>query len=61
MDYASTTPVDPEVIKKMIPYFSTNFGNASSIHSYGVDASDANEESRKKSVNILNATCLSST
>lgn len=55
MDYASTTPVDPEVIEKMIPYFSTHFGNASSIHSYGLEANDANEDSRESIANLLNS------
>ncbi len=47
LDYAATTPVDPEVIKAMIPYFTTDFGNASSIHSYGRRARQAVDEARK--------------
>lgn len=35
MDHAATTPVDPLVLEAMIPYFSTNFGNPSSIYWYG--------------------------
>lgn len=34
-DHAATTPVKPEVLKEMLPYFSQNFGNASSIYSVG--------------------------
>ena len=55
MDYSATTPVDKEVIDEMIPYFDKNFGNPSSIHSFGRDAYDAIEESRIKVADILNA------
>ena len=42
LDYHATTPVDPRVFKAMTPYFTENFGNASSLdHTYGYDASDA--------------------
>jgi cysteine desulfurase len=46
MDYASTTPVDKEVIKVMQPYFDKLYGNASSIHSYGIESYDAVENAR---------------
>ena len=35
LDHAATTPVKEEVLKEMLPYFSTNYGNASSIYSIG--------------------------
>ena len=53
MDYASTTPVDKEVVDAMMPYFNRYYGNASSIHSFGRDAYDAVEESREKIADTL--------
>ena len=48
-DYASTTPVHPDVINAMMPYFSEEFGNAgSSQHYYGWAADEAVESARKK-------------
>ena len=32
LDYNATTPVDPAVLEAMLPFFSSDFGNASSIH-----------------------------
>ena len=46
-DYASTTPVDPEVIAAMQPYFHERFGNASSPHTYGQQAQKAVEDARE--------------
>ncbi len=47
MDYAATTPVDPRVLTAMIPYFSEEFGNPSSIHIYGQRAEAALENARE--------------
>ncbi|MBU0534820.1 cysteine desulfurase [Patescibacteria group bacterium] len=55
-DYAATTPVDKRVLKAMKPYFSDNFANPSSIHTPGMDASEAVESSRKIIANYLGAT-----
>ena len=55
MDYASTTPVDNEVINEMIPYFDKIYGNASSIHAYGREAFDAIEVSREQVGSLLNS------
>jgi cysteine desulfurase len=48
LDYAATTPVDADVLKTMLPYFSEEFGNASSLHSFGRTAADAIFDARKK-------------
>jgi cysteine desulfurase len=55
LDYAATTPVHPDVLKAMLPYFSEAFGNASSIHSYGQEAKEAIEEARKKVAGLIGA------
>jgi len=55
MDYAATTPVDPEVLKEMQPYFCEQFGNPSSLHSYGQRARKAVESVREKIGQFLNA------
>jgi cysteine desulfurase len=48
MDYSATTPVDPRVVDKMIPYLREQFGNpASRSHSYGWDAERAVEQARE--------------
>ena len=56
LDYAATTPVRPEVIKAMAPYWAKKFGNPSSIHLWGQEARRAVEEAREKVAKILN--CL---
>ena len=43
LDHASTTPVRPEVVEAMAPYFTEHFGNPSSIYPLGQEASDAVE------------------
>jgi cysteine desulfurase len=55
LDYGATTPVDPEVLKVMIPYFIEIYGNPSSTHSFGINASEDIEESRKNVASIINA------
>jgi cysteine desulfurase len=48
LDYAATTPVDAKVLETMLPYFSQNFGNAMSVHSFGQEALEAVDEARAK-------------
>jgi cysteine desulfurase len=55
MDHSATTPVAPKVLEAMLPYFSEKFGNASSLHSFGLEAKAALEESREKVAGLLGA------
>ena len=56
LDYSATTPVDPRVAKKMIPFLCEQFGNpASRSHSYGWEAEKAVEEARKEVAAYINA------
>ncbi|MDR5771847.1 IscS subfamily cysteine desulfurase [Caballeronia sp. LP006] len=56
MDYSATTPVDPRVVDKMIPYLREQFGNpASRSHQYGWDAERAVEEARENVAALVNA------
>jgi cysteine desulfurase len=56
MDYSATTPVDPRVVDKMIPYLREQFGNpASRSHSYGWTAERAVEEARENVAALVNA------
>ena len=47
-DYNATTPIDPLVLDSMLPYLKNEFGNSSSIHSFGNKAKAALDESREK-------------
>ena len=55
LDYAATTPTDPEVIKAMEPYFFDKFGNPSSIHSFGQEGKKAIEDARETLASFLGA------
>lgn len=55
LDYASTTPVEKQVLKVMSPFWSENFGNSSSLHSMGLVAQKAIKNSREKIAKILNS------
>lgn len=55
LDYAATTPVDPAVVEKMVPYLTTEFGNPSSTHSYGQAAKCAVELARLQVADLLKA------
>ncbi len=47
MDYAATTPVRPEVVRAMLPYFSENFGNPSSIYELAQESRGAVDRARR--------------
>src|SRR3989338_1079730 len=55
LDNGATTRVDEEVVKAMLPYFSKEYGNASSTHTLGREAKNALENSRKIIANSINA------
>ncbi|UCC75792.1 MAG: cysteine desulfurase NifS, partial [Anaerolineales bacterium] len=55
MDHAATTAVDPRVVEAMLPYFTTTYGNPSSVHSWGVEARQAIEGARQTVADILHA------
>jgi cysteine desulfurase len=56
LDYSATTPVDPRVAEKMIPYLVEKFGNpASRSHPFGWEAEQAVEEARAEVAALVNA------
>ena len=55
LDHNATTPVAPEVLAAMLPYFSEEYGNASSIHTFGQRARGAVEEARESVAALLGA------
>jgi cysteine desulfurase len=56
LDNSATTPLDPRVLEKMLPYLSEHFGNpASTTHVFGRVASRAVEEARSEVARLLNA------
>ena len=56
LDNSATTPVAPEVLDAMLPYFSEEIGNAQSVHSYGQRAKSAIEKARRHVAELINAT-----
>ena len=55
MDHAATTPVRPEIVEAMLPYFSSEFGNASSVYGWGRRAHQALDGARDKVSELLGA------
>ena len=55
LDHAATTPLDKEVLTKMLPYFTDDFGNADSPHANGRKAMGAVDEARDKVAELLGA------
>jgi len=55
MDYAAGMPLDPRVFKAMKPYFTENYGNPSSAHSFGANAKNALMKSRERVACLVGA------
>ena len=55
LDNAATTPVKKEVLDAMIPYFTNNYGNPSSIHFFGREVRKPVDEAREKVAKLLGA------
>jgi cysteine desulfurase len=55
LDYAATTPTRPEVVQAMSTYFTEQFGNPSSIHSYGQEAKGAVDQARAQLARLIGA------
>ena len=56
MDYQSTTPTDPRVVDKMMPYFTEKFGNPHSrSHAYGWESEEAVEVAREHVADLIGA------
>jgi cysteine desulfurase len=55
LDHNATTPVEPEVLNAMLPYFSGDYGNASSIHAFGQKARSAVETAREHVAALIGA------
>jgi len=54
MDYVATTPVLPEVLEAMLPYFRQAFGNPQSLHLWGDEAREAVERARQQVAMLIN-------
>jgi len=55
LDHQSTTPVLPEVLAAMTPYFSGRFGAPASLHHFGLEAREALEKAREQIAALINA------
>jgi len=53
LDHSATTPLDPEVFKSMKPYLTAEFGNASSLHTFGQRARAGVERAREQIASFL--------
>ena len=54
LDHSATTPVDPEVVEAMMPYLTSKFGNASSIHHFGQETRAAVDKARHQVASLIN-------
>ena len=56
LDYSATTPVKEEVLQEMLPYFTQNFGNPSSLYTKGLESKEAVDRAREQVANLIGAT-----
>jgi cysteine desulfurase len=56
LDYAATTPTHPRVVEAMVPFFSENFGNPSSVHFFGQQAKKAITKAREEIAALIHCT-----
>ncbi len=55
LDNNATTPIDPRVIEKMMPFLTHNYANAASTHKFGVSANEAVKKARKQVADLIGA------
>ena len=55
LDHNATTPLHPEVLEAMLPYYKEAFGNPSTIYSFGQETRKATDEAREKVANLIGA------
>src|SRR4029079_19765512 len=55
LDNSATTPVAPEVVEAMLPFLTSKFGNASSIHFFGQETKGAVDKARHQVAALINA------
>ena len=55
LDHNATTPIHPEVLEAMLPFMTEQFGNGSSIHTYGREARNAIDDAREQVAALINA------
>ena len=53
LDHNASTPVHPEVVEAMLPYFAERFGNPSSVHAFGREAREGLETAREQIAHFL--------
>jgi len=55
LDHVATTPILPEVLEAMLPYFKDAYGNAQSLHDWGDEAREAIEDARRRVADLIGA------
>lgn len=55
LDYSATTPVKKEVLSEMLPYFTENYGNPSSLYTIGLESKEALDNARSKVASLVGA------